>query len=300
MRNATLLLFGSLLILPLSGCTRGGSTADDENAQVRSSSTSESELQIGEDFVDATVEGETQGVSSGQEAGSDCVGYFPEEASHVMDVSEPRELRMVAIPSGALRDLTMAILTPSGEYLCNDDFDGLNPGFEESFAPGTYSIWVGVYRLDEPNSSAAYSLRVFDPEAAASEEAPDGPAPTTTSAGTYGGLRIAADTGLARIQGRAGGTREANSLAPQCNGYIAMEPDHVFELAATTELRVRVRSQHDTTLLLQGPGDEILCNDDFDGLNPGIDHEMSQGTWNVYVGTYAPSSYPEYTMTVSR
>lgn len=311
MRNATLLSITTAAILLLPACTRSGPSTDDERERTQSAQ-SEASVRVAEGFSSATLEGQTEPQGAEGEEGSveegaaadhpntHCTGYFPDEPGHTIDIEEARQLRILAEPSGALRDLTMAILTPGGDYLCNDDFDALNPGFEQMFQPGSYSVWVGVYRLDEVNGSVGYSLTVSDPLAAVTSSAPEGPAPTATSEGTYGGLRIAADTGAAQIQGRAGGTRAANELSPQCAGHIAMEPDHVFELEATTALKLRVRSQRDTTLLLQGPGGEVLCNDDFDGLNPGMDAELAQGTWSVYVGTYSPSSYPEYTLNLSR
>lgn len=196
-----------------------------------------------------------------------------------------------------MADLTVAVRTPAGEWICVDDADELNPVVEIDAVVGEYDVWVGAYSegLDE-----SYELTVRRGQADLGDIAPAGPAPIATEQGSYGGFRLLADTGHGSLSGTAGGTRQASEISPGCSGFISMTPDHVLELDAELQLRLRVESREDTTLVLQGPEGMTRCNDDTDSWNPALRETLPAGVWSVYVGTYAPSKYPEYTFHVSR
>ncbi|MCB9658531.1 MAG: sel1 repeat family protein [Sandaracinaceae bacterium] len=84
--------------------------------------------------------------------GASCVGYVNTAPSHTMTLTAAGEVRLVAQSTG---DTTIAVLTPDGRWLCNDDFDGLNAGVQEHLVAGRYQIWVGAYQRD---ANPAYSL----------------------------------------------------------------------------------------------------------------------------------------------
>jgi hypothetical protein len=43
-------------------------------------------------------------------------------------------------------DTTLVVNLPDGSWICNDDFEGLNPGIVLQRPPtGQYDIWVGVF-----------------------------------------------------------------------------------------------------------------------------------------------------------
>lgn len=61
--------------------------------------------------------------------------------------------------SGAHCDTTLAVVTPSGNVLCNDDHDGFNPVVEGAFEQGLYRVLVGVY---SPNRRCDFVLGISE------------------------------------------------------------------------------------------------------------------------------------------
>jgi hypothetical protein len=56
---------------------------------------------------------------------------------------------------------------------------------------------------------------------------------------------------------------------------------------------MRVESEADTTLVIQGPGG-VWCNDDNQGKNPAIAGDWLAGEYRVWIGSYRPSDVPNY------
>src|SRR5205814_1954746 len=53
-------------------------------------------------------------------------------------------------------------------------------------------------------------------------------------------------------------------------------------------LRLWVRSQGDTTLMVRAPNGQIFCADDTYGINPGVDLQGAMpGNYQIFVGSYA-------------
>ena len=289
------------LALVATGCNRGaGGERRDGGAVDASQAAGPAPLTA------ADVTRELPGVAGGSVRASTmdsgCSGYVTGEPSHVLEVAEPVQVLLVARPQQPMHDLTLVMDNgPQGgdqpaRFVCNDDHEGLNPGLVRELAPGRYRVWVGTY---EAGVNAAYTLSVAAASAPVAEAA--GPPPARVEgAGTFNGLRIAPESGPGTLSGTAGGPREARTVMAGCTGYIAMTPDHVFEIEQEMTLRVSVTSSDDTTLVMQGPDGVVLCNDDADGLNPGLHTTFAAGTWSVYVGTWMPSRYPEYTLRVAR
>lgn len=81
---------------------------------------------------------------------------------------------------------------------------------------------------------------------------------------------------------------------PHCSGnsYVADNPDYRLNYTAGTQypLNIYVRSSVDTTLLINLPNGQWLCNDDGgQGNNPLISYPAGQapsGRFDIYVGTY--------------
>src|SRR6185503_20282 len=74
------------------------------------------------------------------------------------------------------------------------------------------------------------------------------------------------------LAGQSGGRFDASQLGPQCRGWVAQRPDHIFTAQSTFAfLRVFIRSNADTTLSILTPEGRWVCNDDRFGTNPAID-----------------------------
>lgn len=84
-----------------------------------------------------------------------------------------------------------------------------------------------------------------------------------------------------------------------CTGFFDEKPDHILNLTNKFDyLQLKVQSPRDTTLVIRGPGGS-WCNDDFDGKDPGIVGEWLQGTYQIWIGSYAKDTYFPYTITIT-
>ncbi len=102
--------------------------------------------------------------------------------------------------------------------------------------------------------------------------------------------------------GTSGGPTAANTLDPNCNGYVTGgTPDHILVAqTAFSNLRVMARSDADTTLVIQKPDGSYVCNDDSsEGFNPLIAAEFPAGTYKIWVGSYEQGTNSPYTLGVS-
>lgn len=95
--------------------------------------------------------------------GGECVGF----ASGAPDLeltygNGGAYLRMFFQPDGA-GDTSLVINDPAGNWLCNDDLDGLNPGIEiPDPLGGTYDIWVASFAPGE-NVPGVLGVSEFSP-----------------------------------------------------------------------------------------------------------------------------------------
>jgi serine protease Do/protease YdgD len=86
----------------------------------------------------------------------------------------------------------------------------------------------------------------------------------------------------------AGGNIDARRLGSNCVGAIANPPDvRLNYRAGNFPLFISVRSSADTTLVINLPNGQWLCNDDFQGLNPGVIlQNPPSGQYDIWVGTF--------------
>ena len=107
---------------------------------------------------------------------------------------------------------------------------------------------------------------------------------------------------------QAGGYLEASNAVDGCAGFVAEAPDVriTYEAGNTYPLRVFVEGQADTTLLINQPDGQWLCNDDRSegDLNPEIYFaQPMSGQYDIWVGTFQPidalGDFPQVTLRVS-
>lgn len=108
---------------------------------------------------------------------------------------------------------------------------------------------------------------------------------------TYGNLSLS--SGFSpdpyRVDMFSGGSIDATTIANGCVGMVARAPD--FQLtysAGSLPLIFGVTSDHDTTLVINGPNGRWYCDDDSgDGTNPLMSiPEPQSGVYDVFVGAY--------------
>jgi hypothetical protein len=79
---------------------------------------------------------------------ADCRGFVANNPDHRIEWSGSGSLLRVFFVSDG--DTTLVVGTPSGDYLCNDDFDGLDPLVDiEDPEEGSYNVWVGTFGSDD-------------------------------------------------------------------------------------------------------------------------------------------------------
>ncbi|MFK7791954.1 MAG: trypsin-like serine protease [Devosiaceae bacterium] len=107
---------------------------------------------------------------------------------------------------------------------------------------------------------------------------------------------------------QAGGYLVASDVVDGCAGFVAEAPDVriTYEAGSQYPLRVFVEGSADTTLLINQPDGEWLCNDDrVEGdLNPEIFFAQPlTGQYDIWVGTYenpdALGDFPQVNLLVS-
>ncbi|MEA1940654.1 MAG: hypothetical protein U9P68_00250 [Pseudomonadota bacterium] len=186
-------------------------------------------------------------------------------------------------------DATLAVNAPDGSWWCDDDSAGsLNPGIRfDNPMEGRYDIWVGTYSEGAPEPA---TLHVS--ELGFGGEFIGGSGLDFTLDSNFGG--VALEGGFTpdpyMVDLLAGGPLEAQEAAdPSCRGYVTEAPD--FELQfepGALDLFISALSEADTTLVINDPAGNWVCNDDgAGGLNPGIRFETPRaGTYDIWVGTY--------------
>ncbi|MFN3449915.1 MAG: peptidase S1 [Roseococcus sp.] len=90
----------------------------------------------------------------------------------------------------------------------------------------------------------------------------------------------------------AGGSIAAERLGRDCAGSIANAPDvRLNYTAGSFPLYLFAQSREDTTLVVNLPDGSWICNDDFDGLNPGIVLQRPpSGQYDIWVGVFGGGS----------
>ncbi|MEI8259073.1 MAG: hypothetical protein WCJ30_25675, partial [Deltaproteobacteria bacterium] len=244
---------------------------------------------------------------------------------HRVFVQGPMPFFRVWVSAGS--DTTLLVRAPNGQIFCADDTWSTNPGVDIMGAmPGAYEVFVGSYAA---GNTAPYTVgfsenRASTPAAGGAMAMPPGvivqpnpglgyavpPQPVQPNGypiqpgyavpvpppqlGYGGGYPLA--TGFMpdprMFSGLSGGSVSAQAVSPQCRGYIGQAPNQAITLTTPFNfLRLWVRSQGDTTLVVRAPTGQIYCADDTYGINPGVDMTgLPPGTYQVFVGSYSPGA----------
>jgi len=101
-------------------------------------------------------------------------------------------------------------------------------------------------------------------------------------------------------RGTSGGASNASHIDARCSGWISGAPDHVLKVQSHFGfLRIFAESSDDTTLVIQTPRGQVLCNDDAYGLNPSVEGRFPAGTYRVWVGSYTQGESSSYRLGVT-
>ncbi len=256
------------------------------------------------------VVGSSGGAIQASNLNPSCTGWIAQQPDFVLQLAAPIPNLRVVI-NGAGVDTTLVVQRSTGDYLCNDDTDGLHPVVAGPFAAGIHRVWVGTYSRGE---RASYTMGVSQLGHVT---------PTTLVGGTPAvpvvptpGANVAeldvtgtnsnfTDVNLApgfsptpfTTTGTSGGSIAAAGLGSGCTGHIARTPDHLFQATGNFgSLKVMIQSEQDTTLVVRRPDGTYLCNDDTDGFNPAVTGPFPPGQYRIWVGSYSAGNNGAYTI----
>lgn len=184
-------------------------------------------------------------------------------------------------------DTTLLINTPNGDWICNDDSygDG-DPIIVLHDAPGgLYNVWAGSYSNDFHDATLFVSE--IDPTGSSTS----GQVPDYSLEPTYGSETLSAGflPDPHTVDLIAGGSIELE-MGECTYGYVADAPDFdlYYESSGSSDLYIYALSEDDTTLLINTPDGNWICNDDgLSGSNPLIVIPAADGgLYDIWVGSY--------------
>ncbi|MEJ0059656.1 MAG: peptidase S1 [Terricaulis sp.] len=122
---------------------------------------------------------------------------------------------------------------------------------------------------------------------------------------TYGTANLASgfqpDPYVVNVQ--SGGTINAQTLSPDCAGFIATAPDIRLNFTGgSLPLIISVASSADTTLVVNGADGQWYCDDDTgtNGLNPMVRfNNPRSGQYDIWVGTYGNATLQPAAVNIS-
>lgn len=179
-------------------------------------------------------------------------------------------------------DTTLLVNSAYGEWLFNDDDVGMNAGLRLTAAPsGRYDVWLGTY-----GEQACQAVLIAE----AATAAPAASCPDWS----LGGVELSVNTGQSGTQPvTAGGPLDlgqGNCGIPDAYGYVTAAPSVSLYLETggqVTTLDLGVQGECDQTLLVNGPAEEWLFNDDDVDLHPRLQiGDAVSGRYDIWVGTF--------------
>lgn len=111
---------------------------------------------------------------------------------------------------------------------------------------------------------------------------------------------------LLTVEGTSGGsisaleiTQTKNTATGYCDGFASLQPNHILNIESFFQsLRLEVKSDADTTIIIKGPGG-VWCNDDTNNTNPMIQGAWQSGVYKVWVGSYQADAHDTYQITMT-
>ncbi|MBC7812457.1 MAG: hypothetical protein H7175_14980 [Burkholderiales bacterium] len=250
--------------------------------------------------------------------GADCRGYATSQPDFRINWTGPtNNLRFFFVGAG---DATMIVNDAAGNWLCNDDGDGLNPVVNvPNAATGQYDVWIGsfsqsdlvggyliVTELNSMPSAILSPILITSPAMGTTAVAPtvEAPVPPSTTGLDFA---LAPNFGTAVLASGfvpdpnvvpniiSGGSVDvtALNLGTDCRGYATSAPDYRITWTGTSpNLRVffvAATVGQDATLIVNAADGNWYCSDDTaGGLNPTVNVPNAvAGQYDIWVGSFS-------------
>lgn len=226
-----------------------------------------------------------------------CNGYTNRAPSFRIHWTGRSDRLSIFFTAGAGEDTTLVVNDPSGQWRCNDDWAGLDPGvtFYDPLQ-GQYDIWVGSYNQGMFATGTLYITQQDDIPARLDDPGnrpfatPDYSLPPS-----YGTIDLAAgfSPDPHALNMIVGGEMDLFSmeLGDGCFGYTSAAPDlSIYWAGPAGRLRFYFVADDgaDTTLVVNNASAEWVCNDDSPyGLDPLLDIDNPpDGRYDIWVGSF--------------
>lgn len=249
------------------------------------------ELEAGFEPDPFTVDVVAGGPTPNPVEGPDCVGYIEAAQPDVALDYTAAEGVDLGIGVAGDGDTALLVRTPAGDWLCNDDADGLDPRVAVR-APesGRYAVWVATY------SQSPIEATLFLTGALPSER--EAALPDLEADPLYGDVRL--QSGFSpdpnTVELLAGGPARNPVEGDECVGYLDRRQPAVtvtYEASAVWDLAFVARSESDTALLVRGPDGAWRCSDDAEGADPRVEVAApASGAYHVWVATFEEDPAP--------
>lgn len=241
------------------------------------------------------------------DAATDECGYGYVAMSGIVDLDYTRSLGSdLYIYAEGDGDIMLFVVPPSGDAVCDDDtHEGLNPLVHiPSPQSGRYAVVVGTYTQNEAHDATLFVSRSQPDGGSVSTSSASAGTPSLSSEPTYG--RVTLDGNFTpdphTLSLSAGGGVDVDVSG--CGyGYVANAPDYNLTYTGSgSALSFYVRSDEDTTLLINRPDASWICDDDSLGdSNPVVTiPNAPSGLYNIWVGTYSDSGLTSATLYISK
>ena len=223
---------------------------------------------------------------------ADCPGYFTLGAPDaVVDWEGGGSALRVWVRSAL--DGVLIVQAPTGETLCEDDTDGVQPAIQIGQAQaGRYAVWVGAF-TPTTDASPAATLYAGPPPPEVSLQEPD--------ASTARLEMEDSDLTLAEESRSMNTAVAALGLPDRCMGFIGMAPMAV--VSGDGPYTVTASSSADLVLAIRTASGDWLCDDDSGPDKDPAVYITAAGEHTVWVGTFrghARGEAPEAGLRVTR
>ncbi len=231
--------------------------------------------------------------------GGACSGFVTAAPDYKLNYTPGAYTLEISVLSSV--DTTLIINDPNGNWICDDDGGGnLNPLVTiNNPASGRYDIWVGTFSAGGTQPATLNIHEIF----AGGGGGGAALMPNPGLSPTFGTVTLQAGVPH-QVNLQAGGTIDATVLGGNCRGFIAQAPDYRVNfqtLAGILPLIFNVTSTVDTTLVVNDPNGNWICDDDGGGnLDPMIRiNGPGPGQYDIWVGVYGAAGAQPATLRIS-
>lgn len=172
-------------------------------------------------------------------------------------------------------DLLIAVVDEEGNYYCNDDYRGLDPGVLLEGNSASYRVFLAAFSASE-NLNATVSVRALTV------------APLVTER-----VELRAGDGRRTINLK-GDFSVPNTFGTSCSGNLASTDTPLAAVnvrGSHSSVEFIARSTQDAVLTVVAPDGTTHCNDDTYGLDAALTFTAPrEGEYKIFAGNYRPTN----------